>query len=174
NNPSDDQPVMQENTNSISNWIDVDHVGFNNAKGGIHNVVRLPNQSSVTPGPGLGDGDGLIFSALSSTVTSMFWKNALGVNRILGPNVVAASGTAYLPGNMVIQWGTGNATTAAPIINFATAFTTCYSVVVTPINASGVGPQITIDSISATGFKAITAISSQPFNYIAVGSITVT
>jgi hypothetical protein len=41
-NPSDDQPNMQTNTNSDFGIWNVDHYGFVNALGGWHKVIRLP------------------------------------------------------------------------------------------------------------------------------------
>lgn len=43
NDPSDDQPLMRQNTNSINSLIAVDHVTFGNATGGQHNKVTFPN-----------------------------------------------------------------------------------------------------------------------------------
>jgi len=44
--PADDQPQMQINTASISSLISVDHIGFNTANGGYHNVIHFTSQGS--------------------------------------------------------------------------------------------------------------------------------
>jgi hypothetical protein len=41
NDPKVDQPRMKINTNSISSWIDVDHVGFRQINGGTHRVCSF-------------------------------------------------------------------------------------------------------------------------------------
>lgn len=48
NAPADDQPIMLQNTSSISGLISQDHVGFNTANGGQHLQVTLPGNN--TPG----------------------------------------------------------------------------------------------------------------------------
>ena len=44
NNPSSDQPLMQINTNSIEDLLDVDHFSFGETNGGTHKQVQLINQ----------------------------------------------------------------------------------------------------------------------------------
>lgn len=46
NNPSDDQPDMQTNTNSINSLIAVDHVSFNNSAGGKHLQVTFNSENT--------------------------------------------------------------------------------------------------------------------------------
>lgn len=43
NDPSDDQPLMRQNTNSINQLIAVDHITFGNATGGQHAKVTFPD-----------------------------------------------------------------------------------------------------------------------------------
>lgn len=43
NNPSNDQPNMQTNTNSIASLISVNHIGFNTATAGQHKQVDFPD-----------------------------------------------------------------------------------------------------------------------------------
>lgn len=42
NSPSQDQPKMQENTNSLKSLIEIDHVGFGNNQGGYHQDIHQP------------------------------------------------------------------------------------------------------------------------------------
>ena len=46
-NPSTDQPNMKTNTNSISSFVAVDHVGFNSSSGGTH--LQTTYSSKNTP-----------------------------------------------------------------------------------------------------------------------------
>ena len=47
-NPSSDVSNMQTNTNTINSWVAVDHIGFNNAAGGLHKQVSFAiNQASL-------------------------------------------------------------------------------------------------------------------------------
>lgn len=42
NSPSQDQPRMQENTNSLKSLIEIDHVGFGENQGGYHKDIHQP------------------------------------------------------------------------------------------------------------------------------------
>lgn len=49
NNPSNDQPIMEQNTNSINSVLSVDHIAFNtpnsiggNLQGGYHTIIHQP------------------------------------------------------------------------------------------------------------------------------------
>ena len=46
NNPSNDQPNMQVNTNAINSWVQIDHVGFNASNGGEHKQVTFPAETT--------------------------------------------------------------------------------------------------------------------------------
>lgn len=39
--PADQREALEQNTNTISNWVDIDHIGFNNADGGKHAKITL-------------------------------------------------------------------------------------------------------------------------------------
>lgn len=47
NNPSNDQPNMKTNTNSIDNLLQIDHVSFNQVTSGQHLHVTFPTSQSV-------------------------------------------------------------------------------------------------------------------------------
>ena len=46
NNPSTDQPNMEQNTNAINSWVQIDHVGFNASNGGEHKQVTFPAETT--------------------------------------------------------------------------------------------------------------------------------
>src|SRR6185312_13346579 len=124
NNPSTDQPNMLINTNSIDSLIQVDHVGFNTNGSGIHKQVRLGNQAA----PGIGDGNADLYANNPIAQSWPFWQNANGITyQIIGANANADAATAsfagygafgtveshynmsagwtYLPGGMILQYG---------------------------------------------------------------------
>lgn len=108
NDPSDDQPLMQINSGSISDIINVDHITFNTNGGGIHKQVTLKNEAA----PGLGDGDSVIYANLQGGQSWPFFQNGLGSFQMLGPfsslitpTVTATTGYTYLPGGIIIQFG---------------------------------------------------------------------
>ena len=78
NNPSNDQPDMQTNTNSISSLIAIDHVGFNDAsaQGGWHTQVHF-NTTSTQATPT--DPTSILYTSATGTASSkanLYFKNA--------------------------------------------------------------------------------------------------
>ena len=173
NNPSVDQPKMQTNTNSIDSIIAVDHHTFNDNDGGTHKQVQL----SATPGI-----NGTVPSGLSGSYQTLYasvtngagelWL-ARGVSnhlQLTGPGVPVAttSGSSFLPGGMVIQWGKissafKNVLTSA---NFSTPFnTTCFAMQGT-LRQGTSGSVITLTPTSTTTFDYyINSSSSQTISF---------
>lgn len=125
-NPSADQPNMQINTNSTDDIIKIDHYSFNDTNGGYHKQVNLVNEAN--PGTPAGVG-----SVLFSSNNEWAFQNAsLGVNAIQMTNsaafpIVAASGRSFLPGGLVIEWGSG--TTSLPLGTLTQNFISTYNTV---------------------------------------------
>ncbi len=110
NDPSRDQPNLQENTNSIANLIAVDHVGFGLNNGGIHNHVTMPQISTPATPPSQ---QLILYSknnGLASTELRMIRDNepltdvALTTAGVTAPSRTQ-NGYSWLPGNILIQWG---------------------------------------------------------------------
>lgn len=134
NDPSDDQPLMLTNSQSIDGILNVDHFSFG-AQGpadGRHKQVSMRNQSSP---------------ALPNTFDGVFycnndfplWKNAASassgtdynVATYVGTPLAAANGYTYLPGGLIFQWGLISSATknAVTTVSFNTNFpTACYSI----------------------------------------------
>lgn len=119
--PADDQPLMQTNTASISSLISVDHVGFNVAKGGLHNQVTFSKNQSA---PGFGTGVSDLFANVATGNSWPFWQNAIGtfqmVNPIMGSN---ANGSITIPGGLIFKFGFVNSTSSGNVA-YATPFPT--------------------------------------------------
>lgn len=109
NNPSVDQPNMQQNTNSISNLILVDHLGFNVLNGGYHKVIHFNDQGTTTPGvvPGVGQ----LYTNTVSGDQQLFYESGSGLVSQLTPSgkafsiISSTNGYVYVLGNILIQWG---------------------------------------------------------------------
>ncbi len=148
NNPSDDQPLMRENTNSIRDWVQIDHFGFKNAQGGLHKQVRSVNQLAIPAG--LTAQMGTIYTKLATstgalTESNIFFTPGTSGNEYQLTRVITASftnlfgkllqnynaaGTAYfggwtfLPGGMLMQYGRSVNSSSANVtfpIPFSTA-----------------------------------------------------
>lgn len=109
NTPSQDQPRMQENTNSLKALIEFDHVGFGNTEGGYHTVIH----QSLQPGPPANIvGVNQIFSMVppsnipSGGDTQLFSLSGNGgLSQLTGASVALVDGFQWI-GNALLQWGT--------------------------------------------------------------------
>lgn len=180
NNPSQDWTNMNTNTTSISGLIAVDHIGFNTANGGYHNVVHFSNQS-VDPGTIAGVGQE--YTKTVGSDQQLFYRSGGGViTQLTGPNAAVASGNGYtwLPGGILMQWGTktpvgnGNQTVTFTDanINFPNnCFVVSISIARTG-SPNGID-QLYVQSKSTTVFNYHTTTSGTgfaSFDWIAIGN----
>lgn len=109
NDPSNDQPDMKENTNSIDDWTKVtqDHYGFNVPFGGYHRYIHQPPQTT----PGNISGIGQTYTKTVGSDVQLFYESGTGVEtQLTGPNSASATtnGYTWLPGGILLQWGQNN------------------------------------------------------------------
>ena len=158
-NPSDDQPDMKVNTNSIDSLIGEDHYSFgqqtpnNDSANGFHKQVRLPNLPSIPSGTinqsttiysksvissgGITSGQNFITNGVSGneyqmTITDNTNFSTFG-NSTNYPTMVTNQfgGWTFLPGNLRFQYGTMLTTGVNTVVKFPVAFTNdVYSLVV--------------------------------------------
>jgi hypothetical protein len=192
NFPSQDVGSMQVNTNSIEDWVDVDHYGFNTAdnEGGYHDQVSMQNQAAPgLPGFGLNPNGVLFANNPTSPATAPawpYWENSLGDFQITGSALAftpsaTTNGWTFLPGGLIIQWGfiANSGLTNQPVL-FATANkdfpANCFNVQITPSFNAGSPIATTIGVAfppAITGFTAV--VSSAPagllgFYWTAIGN----
>lgn len=182
NNPSEDQPDLKVNTNSIDDLINEDHYSFGVNNGGFHKQVRMPNSAAI-PG-GLIANSGTLYTKSANGFAQLFYTNATSGNeyqltRANNTNFSTFStdgaygtppatftqigGWTFLPGGMLMQYGffgkTGAAGTSGTI-QFPIAFTTGpFSIQVTLFRNTG-NQTISVDSAtppSTTSFKFLTS-----------------
>ncbi len=139
-NPSEDQPDMQINTNSTFGIWDVDHFGFQDNNGGKHDLVRFPVFQTVTPATGTFEWAEYT-RRLASGAVETFWKRP---NTILGApdiqmttnitvNPAGINGQTFLPGGIIVKWGNfigfSASSSQGGTVNFSPAFpTNCFTV----------------------------------------------
>jgi len=166
NNPSDDQPLMKENTNAISQYVAVDHVAFGTNGSGHHQQVHLYNQTA----PGLSWADGVLYantfsSGIFGNQSYPVWQNALGSFLLVNyPTSNTANGYTSIPGGIMIQWGivVGSSANTIPVafpVEFKKAgvSTNAYFVTVIPERAatspgSDFATVLVTGSVTSTGF----------------------
>jgi len=116
NNPSNDQPPMKVNTNSINSIVQIDHAGFNDNNGGYHTIIHQVKQVSdpanianfnevyakdYTPDTTGGVADTQLFTQTGSGIISQLTGFSLGD---------LEDGWQWV-GGVLLQWGrAGNAT----------------------------------------------------------------
>ena len=178
NNPSQDVPNMQINTNSIMDLIATDHITFGQNNGGTHQQVQL--KEGTLP-PGLQTGFETLYSKVVTQGELFFTRGASGTeiqmtaagNLTGAAPVVAIPGGTFLPGGLFMYWGNGvtigtNTTLAFPFGGFPNNCFVCV-----PISNTGLANFITsVTFLVKTGFTVNTN-SATPFinfSYIAIGN----
>ncbi len=209
NDPSVDQPDMQTNTNSIDSWVNIDHYGFRDVSnlGGLHTQVTMPvlpvipirllttsgilytknvpvalaqsaNTLFYTPGTSTKEYQ-LTRTISSNTEFNRFATN--NINQNTGPGS-GRSGWTFLPGGMLLQYGTytgpfGAGTFGPFTVNFAINFLNApYSITLALTKASPASSAVsTIDivdgtvGISSFDILIVNASIDQSFSWMAIG-----
>lgn len=142
NNPSNDQPLMKVNTNSINSLIGIDHVGFSTNGSGIHKQVTLINEAA----PGLGDGAGVLYANLQNSQSWPFWQNGAGtasqiISQVPTSTTVGPSSgyVTSLPGGLTVSAGFCTGVIDGATISILTSFTHILSLTMTPLQSSTSG-----------------------------------
>jgi hypothetical protein len=134
---SDSQANLLANFQVSNTVMSVDHYPFDDATAnkGFHKQVHLTNST-----PTLGGANGVLGCSSGWPV----WVDGAGntVNLINGEPNTANPGYTYLPGNMIMQWGsgsTGSGGTGFTTVTFPIAFGTLYSFVATANGSTVIG-----------------------------------
>lgn len=169
NFPANDQPLMEANNQYLQEFGVRDHqfTGLSavNNTDGTHKQVTLTNEAA----PGFTGASSVVFANLANGQSQLFFQNNTPATvqlTTVKTNVptIAANGVSYLPGGILIQWGTGSNN-----ITFPVAFTTVYSATATPTSSALSGPA-GMTALSTTGLTMGNA-AGQLFNvnWIAIG-----
>jgi hypothetical protein len=148
-----DYLAIQQNFTGLDTTFGIDHVTFSNTtlQNGYHKDIHFnPVSTTVTNAPNnyvtatqypqgvpvTVAGIGQLFSSevndAASVDTGLYWKTGNGLQVAMTRNfspVRAASGYTFLPGGLIMQWGTQLTTTsgAGTTFNWPRPFTTFYS-----------------------------------------------
>lgn len=176
-NPSSDVSNMQTNTNTINSWVAVDHIGFNNAAGGLHKQVSFAiNQASL---PTLASSVGGLFANganLTYQNSAVAGQGIFQLTSFTGTHSsqYAISGTDFClvtPWGFVISWGYVNATVGGQAVTFAISpasggYTNAtISVLLTPLNNLATTK---VTGVTTSGFTATSSVNTQ-CSYFAIG-----
>lgn len=139
NFPANDQPLMNDNFQYLNGFGSRDHQFTKdtaNTNDGTHKQVTLTDEAA----PGFAGASSALFSNTANGQSQLFFQNNTPATVQLttiktGVPTLAANGVSFLPGGLLIQWGTG-----ANNITFPIAFATVYSATATPTSSSLSGP----------------------------------
>lgn len=173
NDPSRDQPIMKENTNSADSIWDVDHFGFNDNNGGLHSQCTIKEQGVY---PSIPATAAVTFGTLYTQVGpapiagELFYVRGAGPAgiRMTGPYTPSAAVTGYtfLPGGMLLQWGKAGSKSNGNSISFPIAFpNACFLVVPAQYQTATESDQRSLSVVisSTTSFTIrITTLGSSP------------
>jgi len=188
NNPSNDQPDMKTNTNSIDDIIAVDHQSFAGTNAGYHTIIHQTTQGS---NPSAISGVNQVFSKVATIPpgdTQLFTLTGMnGLSQLTG-NLSATNGYVWCAG-VLIQWGVVSASgnfvdrqngtqsfNVAFPNNVFTVFTTIMYNTTLPSSNNLGGVIINSDSsLTVSGFKWTVMLSSTSaaytkFQWYAIGN----
>lgn len=178
-NPSNDQPDMLQNTNSINSIIAVDHYSFGSSANfdGFHKQITLPVLGSI---PTIASGQGSVYTKTATTASAhtestLFYSpdttgNEYQLSRTISTSFSTFStngaygtppggftqigGWTYLPGGMLFQYGFFGKAAAlgnSGTIQYPVAFTTsAFSINVTLIRAATNSHPISMPATSSS------------------------
>lgn len=169
---SQSQPLILGNFQSLNTSNSVNHVAFNDANQGKHKFLQMPDQSSD---PTTAANELALYSKeLSAVSTLYFRKESDGtVIQLTGIDPVKAlEGTTFLPGGVVLKWGTATINVAASTVNFAapTFPNAVYSLALTVGNSSTAAQQVVYTGLNQGGFTGYGTANGLFCTYIAIGS----
>lgn len=181
NKPTNDQPQMTINANSINSWVNQDHIGFNtsNSTGGYHAQVHMvANQTS----PGINTAQGVIYANTGTAISQLFYDNGTTNYQLWSGQSSAAANPGYIKiGNIMIQWGfaTGIAGTTNTITFTPNFSNNAYVVHITPSFSGGSQPSNPITfstknftSSQFTWFAQSVSAGWNQFSWTAIGPTT--
>lgn len=180
NNPSNDQPDMQVNNDSIASILGgdptVDMIGFNDSDGGWHRFLTYIQQLSD---PGSASGQYRQYNKAVSGSSELFAQkdgvsSPIQLTRGVPGMVTNANGVgyySYLPGGLFIQWGSQTAIGNTATVPFPIAFTsTPTSVTGTVRNLTGVFNIASVQPPSSSGATFNVSGAGQTIYWIAIGT----
>jgi len=166
------QPLLNANMQYLNASLNVDHnmtLTNPNTADGYHKVIRYVNQSSF---PGNVSGTGQLFTKTPSGGTNqeLFYISGTSNNIIqltqsntaVGNAFVGTNGTIWIPGPLLMQWGTVNGSTGT--VTFATSNKAF------PNQCFGVFGSVSGSGSTSTLYVAFNNVSKTSFGFVVGGA----
>lgn len=185
------QPLIRGNFSQANTSFSLNHYSFSDltAKNGKHKFVSIPvlaNYAAISPAPV--SGEGTLYSKTANGRSQLFYTqdnlaNEIKLTTSLNPSIVSNGGYTFLPGGLIMIWGSFNpnvsTTVTFPNISFTgyvgNGFpTNCFQVQLSGAadNNSSFRNGISTGTITQTGFVWEGSVSSHwnPIYYLAIGN----
>ena len=177
NNPSNDQPDMLINTQSIESLIGENHVTFDLANGGQHTSIQFNQDASYVPVPPVSPPE--LFTNTVNGLPQLFYYSGSSAQSS-DQYDDAANLSTFLFGGIILKAGSFSSS-AAPSISTIVTYSTLAPalapflnntrvVLLTPINSAAGGTTGRVTATSSTTFTVTHGIvSSAQWYFIAIG-----
>lgn len=163
NNPSNDQPNLLDNTNSVDDIISVDHYSFADTPSGDHKQITFGGNNV----PSLPATPPILFSNLVGGLAQLFFYSGDAAHSST-QYVASANGSTFLLGGVILKWGVVISAGASTPQTFTSAFpNNCFIVLTKGQNSAG--NNLTISGVTPSGFT-LTSSSSCSYYYLAIGN----
>ena len=174
NIPSQSQAQFLTNFGQLNTIFDVDHVTYNNATSANRGKHDQSTYIDSSGDPTTSSNECAVYSKALSGVSTLYFRKESNGTAIqmtgVDPVVNANDGYTFLPGGLILKWGTIAAAVNNVVQGFPVAFpTACLNVQVTISIGSTVSP-VGINGFDKDGFTfRTTAAGGVPITYIAIG-----
>ena len=179
--PNNSQPLILANFAAIATLNAVNHVAFDAADQGKHKFVTMPIQGAA---PGAAANEITLYSRTSvlSGRAELAFERSTGVVTEFTSALAAAQGWTRLPSGILLKWmfaqitaDTGITTQLWPTGATVPAFTSVFSVFITPISTNNRDRAVTLSQFDALGFtlygtkRSDTTVIASNYNAFAIG-----
>lgn len=170
---SNSQPQLLENFSQLNTIFQENHVAFDDATAadrGKHTFLSMIDQVAA---PTTAINELALYGKATGGISTLYMRKESNGTEIQmsGPDpVAAATGTSFLPGGIIIQWGPFSGNNAGIVNTFATAFpNNCWSVVATGANVALTSNVLKVTSLTTANFTGRCPNGEAGF-YIAIGN----
>ena len=161
--PSNSQNQLLNNFKAIKTYVDRNHVAIvdptTNLGEGKHKFLQMPEQSAA---PTVAVNEGGLYVKEKDSRATLFYRqenNGTEIQMTRMNPTLSTVGETFLPGGVILKWGTANFSGTICTVMFLSNFVTLYQVVATLTN-TGTSTNETLDrefhieQTGISGFKA--------------------
>lgn len=165
---------INQNFQDINTAFSVNHSPLDVSTDGKHIYMQMPEQSSA---PGTAANEGALYTKVTDSVTCLFWQQeSSGTEVQLTTSQTptkSTNGATFLPGGILMQWGTEDSPSTNGQVTFPTAFAAApYSINVTIGYSSSADVTVVVSSSTpptATTFNWRRSGSASKLYWMAIG-----